>query len=552
IRQGSGQVYLAVAESAGELSVARWAGQGTENGWETAQSVSLIAPWETAGVFEPVALNPGFSNGGLTVSSVGQSGQAGVLEFLSSGAVWGSSGASVWSWPQRVAVAEMGAGAPVIQMDDALRVHVMWSANPESGPALWYTRYADGSWTQAAPVIQPREGVALDPSLLSAGERLHAAWAGGENGRIDASWAFATDAYAAGSWPLAETLPGPVTPRTSIGAHPELVSDLSGVLHSVFAVPINQYRGIYYTRSGDEGDTWSPAVRLFDAAASGWPMVDEPTVAVDHDGTLYAAWLRLDLAGHPRARALYLAHSRDQGLTWSEPRLVAEGAFAAPSMVLAASGQPHLLWQDASGGRGVWHTWSADRGEAWSLPMRIRGFASLAGSAGVVADGQGAIYLAAPQQDDATAPSLLFATWDGSVQQWILDAPAALPAAIEQATDIALAVAPNAGRLAAVMVADVNTEQGSEHTVLYSTRPVTMRESTPEWTGDGVVVAEAEAQPTLLPSPTVRPTIDVSAPPAGGALEVGPLTVPILSIGGLVLVALLVAGVMIARGRLRL
>ena len=71
--------------------------------------------------------------------------------------------------------------------------------------------------------------------------------------------------------------------------------------------------------------------------------------------------------------------------------------------------------------------------------MRVRGFSSLAGSAGVVADGRGAVYLAGVQADDAAAPSLLLATWDSGGQQWVLDESASLPAAVEQATDTALA-----------------------------------------------------------------------------------------------------------------
>ncbi|MFO7698142.1 MAG: sialidase family protein, partial [Anaerolineae bacterium] len=550
--QGTGQVYLAVAESAGELSIARWSGQDAQNGWETTQPVSLIPPGQPTDSFEPVSLIPALQSGRLTITSIGSSGQAGVLELTPSGSGWETPGAGVWSWPQRVSALETGAGRPLVQIDDQLRVHVMWSASPASAPALWYARYADGGWTQPGPVIQPQEGVALDPSLLAMGERVYAVWSGGDNGRVDASWAFATDAYAAASWPLAEALPGPVAPRTSIGAHPALAADLSGTLHAIYAVPINQYRGIYYTRSLDQGDTWTPAARLFDAAASGWTIVDEPTLAVDHDGTLYAAWLRADLAGASQPRALYLARSGDQGRTWTEPRLVAEGRFSAPTMVIAATGQPHLLWQDAGGGRGVWHSWSADKGQAWSLPMRVRGFSSLAGSAGVVADGRGAVYLAGVQADDAAAPSLLLATWDSDGQQWVLDESAALPSAVEQASDAALAVAPAAGQLVALMVADLNTEQGSEHSLLYSVKAVAPRDSVPEWTGDVEAVVEVETRPTALATPTTRATIDVGAPPSGGgAMEIGPLTVPILSLGGLVLVALLVAGVMIARGRAR-
>ena len=130
------------------------------------------------------------------------------------------------------------------------------------------------------------------------------------------------------------------------------------------------------------------------------------------------------------------------------------------------------------------------------------------------------------------------------------DNPGPLPAAVERALDTALAISPEARQLVALTVSDLHTEQGSEHGLQYSSRQVAARESVPEWNGNAETVVDVSTLPTRLPSPTSRPTIDLAAPPLGdGAMGVGLLTILILSIGGLVLVALTVAGVTIARGR---
>jgi hypothetical protein len=184
--------------------------------------------------------------------------------------------------------------------------------------------------------------------------------------------------------------------------------------------------------------------------------------------------------------------------------------------------------------------------------MRVRGYSSVAGAAGVVADGQGAVYLVAVPDEADGSPALQLATWDSTAQQWTLDAASRLPAAVQNAGDVAFAIAPEAGQLAAVIVADITTGDGPEHVLLYSGKKVSARAAAPVWTGDEGTEIVQESAPSATPLPTARPTIDVTAPPErGGAMVVGPLTVPILSLGGLVLVALLVAGVMIARGRPR-
>lgn len=544
------QLLLSVVENPGEVSVARWLSTSITGGWESAQSIPLSGSPGAPVPYEPVSIDVRYAGQSLLIAASGHLGQASVVEIPASDQGWDVDEDRGWSWPQRVATPSDGVGTPLAQIDREGRVHVLWSAGEPGGAALWYTRLAEGSWTEPAPVVQPQDGTVLDPSLVVLGQRVYAAWSAGDNGRIDTANAFASDAYAGSSWTRAETLPGPVSPRNAIGSAPDLARDLGGTVHAIYAIPINQYRGIYYTRSQDEGATWETATVVFDAAATGWPMVDEPTLAVDHDGTLYAAWLRMDVAGLPQPRALYLSRSRDYGRTWSDARLVAEGAFASPEFFIGATGEPHLLWQDAQGGKGVWHSWSADGGDAWSLPMRVRGFASVAGAAAAVTDEAGTVYLGAVLSENDSSPAMQTAIWDGVAQQWALEPAWLLPEAVLSAEDVTLALDPDTGELISLLTAVVTTTDGEMRTLLFSARAVPPRSVTPEWAGEVQPEPAAETEPTPDPTPTMRPPVDLDAPPPGdGSVDVGPLTVPILSIGGLVLVALIVAGVMITRGR---
>ncbi len=73
---------------------------------------------------------------------------------------------------------------------------------------------------------------------------------------------------------------------------------------------------IYYSRSTDEGTTWSTPTRLNDDPTG--HMIDQvlPTVAVAPDGTVHVAWM--DKRDDPNnvLMNLYYTYSTDQGVTW--------------------------------------------------------------------------------------------------------------------------------------------------------------------------------------------------------------------------------------------
>ncbi len=547
--QGTDRLLLVVPESPVAVAIATWLGDG----WSE-QVVPLSGAASSTPADEAAAMAAHYQEGLLSITTVSEAGQAVLWDLPAAASGWGQEEGEIWSWPVRSASLAEGVGRPAAQIDGDLRVHVLWHTGSPYGDALWYAQWLDTKWSAPVQVVRPDEGIARDPDLAVIGEHLHAVWSAGFDGGPEATVTYTSDASAASSWPLGRALPGPVSPRNAIGAHPALTADLAGTVHAVYAVPINQYRGIYYTQSSDRGETWRASSLVFDAAVAGWAMVDDPAIAVDHDGTLYVAWVRQDLAGISRSRGLYVAQSDDGGERWSEPRFVSEGECENITLVLAAGGGPHLLWQEAGSEHGVWESYSSDSGARWSLPSRVRGYAALEGAAGIATDGQGRLFLAGIQAEDGGRQALLTAKWERSTQQWTIDEPVLLPRAVTEATDVSLALEPDAGRLAAIVSARALSEgEGDEPVLLAMSRPVEPRGVGPEWLGDAQVAPTTQAQPTTMPSVTPQASVPAEAPTsANGTVAVGPMTVPILSIGGIVLVALLVAGVLVVRGRARL
>jgi hypothetical protein len=197
-------------------------------------------------------------------------------------------------------------------------------------------------------------------------------------------------------------------------------------LHALYAVPANEGRGIYYTRSSSGGDIWSLSRLVFDAAAAGWAAVDGPRLAVElgQDGrsTLHAVWVRAALSPDQPPLGVYYARSEDGGQTWSEAQRVAEGAYAWPQVAVSGPGQVHLLWGAASGSHTWWHRRTLGAGEqalaagngwaGWTRPEQVPGFGDVPGPVGLAADAAGGLHLAGLGQDLYGEPALLYMVWE--------------------------------------------------------------------------------------------------------------------------------------------
>jgi hypothetical protein len=90
------------------------------------------------------------------------------------------------------------------------------------------------------------------------------------------------EAASAGGW----STPASLSEAGSSGSWPQIGADAAGNLYALYAVPLNEGRGIYFARSEDGGATWSESRQVFDAAAQGWAMVDHPVLLVLPEGTL--------------------------------------------------------------------------------------------------------------------------------------------------------------------------------------------------------------------------------------------------------------------------
>ncbi len=500
--------------------------------------------------------------GGAQVILVGQGqdGEIWALQREANGLAWAFPPPSPWSEPVRLSQGQGFPGLPALAVDDGGGLHVLWSegdlapstvgwsplAGDEGGTALSYTHWDGSRWIGPAQVLESPEGRATHPSLVAVGKQLHAVWSGGLDGQIYYSHAFLNDGSTASNWSEPLAMPGPQGSQ-GIGAAPDLVADLGGNLHLVYAVPLNEGRGIYYLRSDDGGESWSPLRCVFNAATAGWASVNSPVLALDLDGTLYVVWVRATLSSGV-SEGIYFARSQDGGQSWSPPFPIAEGDCQNPQIAVTHAGRVHIIWQEGVD-KGAWsHRRSVDGGQNWAPAVRVRGFGNLQGRPALVSDLAGDMYLLGVALDGVGEPLLRFMAWDTGAHQWGAMDAYLVGQGINGSADVEAVLLAGRGQLDVVLRGIVLNREGKEQTALvYTRRSIAVAEQLPALLTRPVPTETATPRPTASPTPRPTATVNPAPPPSMQAVGLGPLSLPLLGIGGILVTVVLIGGVLFLR-----
>lgn len=314
---------------------------------------------------------------------------------------------------------------PVLASDDRGYTHAIWSHPSEinavgQSTVLSYIRFDGIQWTEGLEILKSPDGMAIQPAIaVDPGGRLLVVWSGGETGQILFSDASIELGLISASWSDPQQLP---TIR-SAGSNPDILVDQDGTIYVIYAIPINEHRGIYLVRSLDGGITWSEPIPVFDGVAAGWEIVDNPQVVIVGDNQLHAAWLRYPLPYNAVPSAYYSARSLDGGRSWSEPELVVEGEIVWSELITGAEGSVHRVWQERSADRmTIWHELSLDGGVSWERISPVSIFGDAIGDPDITADPGGRLHLLQLIQRDTGQYALQDWQWDSdgwSSQPWI-------------------------------------------------------------------------------------------------------------------------------------
>lgn len=387
-------------------------------------------------------------------------------------------------------------------------VHVIWTQEDESGnkhSAIYYARWDGTQWTLPLKVLQSPSGErAEQPHMTVTGDgRVLVVWRS-ETGELLFSQAASDTARIPTEWSQIQVLP---TLTNSVGT-PMLAMGQNARIYVMYALTLNENRGIYYIYSDDNGSTWSNPVQIFDAVAAQWDMLDQAQLTITGDGNMQAIWSRYSLPPASTSQGVYYSLSVDNGESWSEVTPMTQLPVQWSSIVSYGESIIHRVWQESgSAGLVVWHDYSLDGGLTFLAPRRIPGLEGLLGPVDLATDSVGQLHLIL-----ASKEMLWYRWWNGVGWGGTDD--------LQLADDLAegrlaagLALAPNDTLMSLFSGEAADPASGELVSALFSTQQN---------------LAVPEVAPTSLPIITSEPTVSTTATAVSQPTST-PTTVPDLS-----------------------
>lgn len=456
---------------------------------------------------------------------------------------------AIWNPVVNISSGKTNFLTPVMIAESSERVHAFWSQPAENDPkgtgvSIYYARWEKRQWSQPVVVLTSLPGKATQPSVaMDASGKLYVVWSGGQSGEIYFSQASANQAILASAWSKPQLLPS----KQQVGSSPDMIVSRKGVIYVVYAIPLNEGRGIYLTFSEDQGASWSQPIPVFDGVAGGWAMVDQPRITITGDNDLHLIFTRYSLPSGTGSMGLYYTQSRDSGKTWSPLAVVVDKPVVWSEIIGFGNGVVNRLWQEVSSGRATtWHEVSRDDGATWARTAPVSIFGDTMGPPAIAWDPAGQLQLLQIVSRAGTSYVLQHWLWDNSTWSTERNLDLNLPPATE--IDSLVGAASPEGHLMVLFSSNTIINGQAQETLYFADRsyqlPEVMPTSLPANTPTPKPVATQTPSPTATPevlsSPTSGEVQQLPADPGGtGNAWVGSVLVPVAA-GLIVLVAILI------------
>jgi len=207
----------------------------------------------------------------------------------------------------------------------------------------------------------------------------------------------------------------------------QFVIDTKNNIHLVWmGNRVNSQPDIWYTRSIDQGKTWTKPITIDDAGDSSKFAQDFPSIACDSSDNIYVAFLdsrmvQQKLASTPQ---LYFSRSTDGGITWSVNKRadVPPGGVGGTceccteSMAATADGHIYIVYRsDINNLRDIWLERSYDKGMTFQPALKVVSAdwnidaCPVSGPHITLDDAEGAHIVWRDQRDDSTNVHLYYA-----------------------------------------------------------------------------------------------------------------------------------------------
>jgi hypothetical protein len=341
-----------------------------------------------------------------------------------------------WSEPVILSQTSVGSWFPDLAVDSQERVHIIWENHLEG----WKKKEGDVVHS-ATHIVVNNDGTLSEPNdvfsrwapsgviyrlALAADDLGHTYMTVLLGNQVYFLRAASDASHSARAWSEPKGLSG-----GGVAYMSDIAADSRGTVHVVWqkTVPVLQEDDtllslfdIFYRRSEDGGQTWSPLVNLSDSPVS----EGKAQIKIDSSDTVYVTW---DEGGQGVVVASgtegtsyrgVLIVSQDGGETWSSPSKFSYPENTNSQVASASNGKGGVLvvWRSDDG--LIYYDWSTDGGKSWAPPATIPGILAYSRSGfdayDMAVDSAGTIHLIAAGQLSEEHPSrgIYHLAWDGS------------------------------------------------------------------------------------------------------------------------------------------
>ena len=376
----------------------------------------------------------------------------------------------------------------------------------------------------------------LDSVYLPAANRIVSVWQAGQVGEVYSSWSSASDAINRTNWSSPELI-HQSDPQSFF---PTLLAGNGSQMEIVYAIPFNEKRGVYLSKSADSGQTWEGGRQIASGSALGCQGIQDPQ-ASKYEESIHVLFTCTTLPGGIGPLALYYLRTTDGGQTWSPIQLVAEQRVTWSKIIVIHENLLYRVWKETQPENDRFSfSISTDNGSSWSAPANFFTSEVELNQLDLVADPAGGLHLlTAFQTLENEPPRLEYLFWNGTIwergQSFEFDHRSA-----SSITALSAGILNNE-TLMVVLAGRVRNEitAMSESRIFFTSLPV-------EIDAQPIEIIVPEVTPTIEIAPTdeiiVEPTenLEFSRQPGGGGV---PPWTGIVAGGALAVI--LIAGVMV-------
>ncbi len=303
-----------------------------------------------------------------------------------------------WSSFETITFSETPFSSISLTADAQQQLHLFWSKGSEGisdlpGNTIFYSRWEDKRlWVAPVPI---QRAINEFTDQISAGydarsDSLLLVWKDGFKGEIYFSSSPANQAIIPASWGTAVK----ISSTDHRADSPFLITDSTGKIIVIYAVPVNENRGIYLSESNDGGVSWSQPIGLVNGSEIEPAVISYPQLVVSNSNQYHLLWRSSQISSdNLYPTGLYYRHSPDGGKTWSSPEVVSQNPVIWSQILESSNGTLHRFWLAINGNqKEIWHQISTN-GADWQTESLSPLLGELIGSPSITSDSSGRIHL---------------------------------------------------------------------------------------------------------------------------------------------------------------